>query len=34
MPLASAEARASISRYLEFYNSIRPHSTLKALMPD
>jgi putative transposase len=29
-----SEARASIARYLEFYNSIRPHSSLKALTPD
>ena len=29
-----AEARTSIGRYLEFYNSIRPHSSLKALTPD
>ena len=29
-----AEARTSIGRYLEFYNSIRPHSSLKALSPD
>ena len=28
------EARASIHRYLEFYNSVRPHSSLKALTPD
>jgi putative transposase len=28
------EARTSIARYLEFYNSIRPHSSLKALTPD
>ena len=28
------EARTSIGRYLEFYNSIRPHSSLKALTPD
>jgi putative transposase len=28
------EARISIGRYLEFYNSIRPHSSLKALTPD
>ncbi len=27
------EARQSIGRYLEFYNSIRPHSSLKALTP-
>ena len=29
-----SEARTSIARYLEFYNSIRPHSSLKALTPD
>jgi putative transposase len=29
-----SEARSSIGRYLEFYNSIRPHSSLKALTPD
>ena len=29
-----SEARTSIGRYLEFYNSIRPHSGLKALTPD
>jgi putative transposase len=28
------EARTSIGLYLEFYNSIRPHSSLKALTPD
>jgi putative transposase len=28
------EARTSIGRYLEFYNSIRPHSSRKALTPD
>ncbi|MGA3081781.1 MAG: IS3 family transposase, partial [Terracidiphilus sp.] len=26
--------RTSIGRYLEFYNSIRPHSSLKAQTPD
>ncbi len=31
---AIREARTSIGRYLEFYNSIRPHSSLKALTPD
>jgi putative transposase len=29
-----SEARTSIGRYLEFYNSIRPHSSRKALTPD
>ena len=29
-----SEARTSITRYLEFYNSTRPHSSLKALTPD
>ena len=28
------EARTSIGRYLAFYNSIRPHSSLGALTPD
>ena len=28
------EARASLGHYLAFYNSIRPHSSLKALTPD
>ena len=28
------EARTSIGRYLEFYNSIRPHSSMKDLTPD
>ena len=27
-------ARTSIGNYLEFYNSIRPHSSLKALTPN
>ncbi len=27
-------ARTSIGRYLEFYNSTRPHSSLKALTSD
>jgi putative transposase len=30
----ASEARTSIGRYLEFYNSIRPRSSLKALTPD
>ena len=29
-----AEARASISRYLAFYNGRRPHSSLDAQTPD
>ena len=29
-----SEAKTFIGRYLEFYNSIRPHSSLKALTPD
>ena len=29
-----SEARTSIGRYLEFYNSIRPHSSLKRLTPN
>jgi putative transposase len=29
-----SEARTSIGHYLEFYNSIRPHSSLKAQTPD
>jgi putative transposase len=29
-----SKARSSIGRYLEFYNSIRPHSSLKAQTPD
>ena len=29
-----SQARTSITRYLEFYNSTRPHSSLKALTPD
>jgi len=28
------EARTSLARYIAFYNSIRPHSSLKALTPD
>ena len=29
-----AEARASIGRYLDFYNGKRPHSSLDARTPD
>jgi putative transposase len=29
-----SEARARIVKYIEFYNSMRPHSSLKALTPD
>ncbi len=29
-----AEARTSIGRYIEFYNSIRPHSSLDGFTPD
>ena len=29
-----AEARASIGRYLDFYNRKRPHSSLGARTPD
>ena len=29
-----AEARASIGRYLDFYNRKRPHSSLSAQTPD
>ena len=29
-----AEARASIGRYLSFYNAKRPHSSLDARTPD
>lgn len=29
-----SEARASIGRYLTFYNSRRPHSSLDRQMPD
>jgi len=28
------EARASLGRYIEFYNRIRPHSSLKGKTPD
>jgi transposase InsO family protein len=28
------EARTSMGRYVEFYNSIRPHSSLEACTPD
>jgi putative transposase len=28
------EARTSLGRYIEFYNQIRPHSSLKARTPD
>ncbi len=31
---SASEARTSIARYLKFYNSIRPHSSLKAQTPD
>ena len=30
----AAIRETSIGRYLEFYNPIRPHSSLKALTPD
>ena len=29
-----AEARASLGRYIDFYNTRRPHSSLKAQTPD
>jgi putative transposase len=29
-----SQARASIGRYIDFYNTVRPHSSLKALTPD
>jgi transposase InsO family protein len=29
-----SEARQAIGRYIEFYNTVRPHSSLKALTPD
>jgi putative transposase len=29
-----SEARTSISKYLDFYNAARPHSSLKARTPD
>jgi putative transposase len=29
-----SEARASLSRYIDFYNAARPHSSLKAQTPD
>jgi transposase InsO family protein len=31
---AVSEARASIGRYFAFYNSKRPHSSLRARTPD
>jgi putative transposase len=31
---AVSEARASIGRYLAFYNARRPHSSLAAKTPD
>jgi putative transposase len=32
--VAVAEARASIGRYVHFYNSRRPHSSLDRKTPD
>jgi putative transposase len=32
--VSDGEARAHIGKYIEFYNSIRPHSSLRALSPD
>ena len=29
-----SEARTSLSRYIDFYNAARPHSSLKAKTPD
>lgn len=29
-----AEARSQIGRYLEFFNTTRPHSSLKGKTPD
>jgi putative transposase len=29
-----SEARTSLSRYIDFYNATRPHSSLKAQTPD
>jgi putative transposase len=29
-----SEARASLSRYIDFYNAARPHSSQKAQTPD
>jgi putative transposase len=29
-----SEARVRIGKYIEFYNSMCPHSSLKALTPD
>jgi putative transposase len=28
------QARASIGRYIDFYNTVSPHSSLKTLTPD